>query len=61
MGSSPHYRKEVCLEYVDEFPLVVCGQWLHVKKILKKMQQCLFARYVQKLYFKLLTRLKQAT
>lgn len=44
MGFSPHYREEVCLEYVDEFPLVVRGQWLHVKK---KMQQCLFARYVK--------------
>lgn len=59
MGSSPHYREEVCLEYVDEFPLVVRGQWLHVKKK-QKMQQCLFARYVKKWYFKLLTQLKQA-
>lgn len=52
MGSSPHYREEVCLEYVDEFPLVVRGQWLHVKKK-KKMQQCLFARYVKKMIFQI--------
>lgn len=59
MGSSPHYREEECLEYVDEFPLVDRGQWLHVKNKIN-MQTCLFARYVKKLYFKLLTQLKQA-
>lgn len=32
MGSSPHYREEECLEYVDEFSLVNRSQWLHVKK-----------------------------
>lgn len=52
MGSSPHYREEVCLEYVDEFPLVVRGQWLYVKKK-KKNAAMLVCQICQKMIFQI--------